>query len=350
MLKIDRTSKSFSLLERKKLSDVGLLERHDIQAMIRNAPEAFCEEMGKGDYVWFVGEEVVPSETVNDRIDLLGVDDEGAVVIFELKRDSHKLHLLQALAYAAMVSKWDQARLVEELRKFNKKGQNFEQAKEELIDALEGLDYESINRRQRVVLIAEDFDYEVLVTAEWLWQQNKIDVRCFRLSLSQDGQNEYLSCTRVYPPPEITDLAIQRRGSANVAWSDWDQALQDVANPAVRDFFKAEIAAGRPNRIKRRYLQFKVGNKTRIRVVVRPESALVYQHGRFDDDEAYWRTRFGTDFRIRVIRHGQRLRFRLATAEQFAAFKDAWESNVSMRGFSAEPEDVEDAEDPESDA
>jgi hypothetical protein len=72
--------------------------------MIRQSPDAFCEELGES--IFFIGEDIAPGNLVADRIDLLGLDADGAAVILEIKRDSSELQLLQALPYAGMIAKW----------------------------------------------------------------------------------------------------------------------------------------------------------------------------------------------------------------------------------------------------
>jgi hypothetical protein len=66
-----------------------------------------------------IGEEVRPADFVDDKIDLLAVDTQGRSVIVELKRGANKLHLLQAITYAAMVSNWPASRIAEEYLKFH---------------------------------------------------------------------------------------------------------------------------------------------------------------------------------------------------------------------------------------
>jgi hypothetical protein len=67
---------------------------------------------------------------------------------------------------------------------------------ETLDEFVEGLSA-AINKSQRIVLIAEDFDYSVLITAEWLYEKYNVDVRCYRLRLSGDQAAEFLTCERV---------------------------------------------------------------------------------------------------------------------------------------------------------
>jgi RecB family endonuclease NucS len=105
VLRLDRSQRTLRRLETRKLQLAGLLERSDLQRMIVTAPGAFCAEIAEE--LLFLGEEVTPTDVVSDRIDILAMDRQGAVVVVELKRGANKLQLLQALSYAAMISEWE---------------------------------------------------------------------------------------------------------------------------------------------------------------------------------------------------------------------------------------------------
>ena len=104
MLKVNRTNQTFSSLDSPSLTNAQFLERADLQECIYNSSDAFFAEIGED--VFVAGKEVAPSKTVQDRIDLLGIDPEGTLVIVELKRGSNKLQMLQAISYAGMVARW----------------------------------------------------------------------------------------------------------------------------------------------------------------------------------------------------------------------------------------------------
>ena len=76
-----------------------ILERADLQRLLRARIDAITDD------VLIVAEEFGAFADAKRRIDLLGIDREGQLVVFELKRTLDGGHLeLQALRYAAMIS------------------------------------------------------------------------------------------------------------------------------------------------------------------------------------------------------------------------------------------------------
>lgn len=191
MLLISKSDRTLNPLDRKTMKEAGYWERRDLEQLICRNPEAFCAELGEP--IRIVGSEVQPSDVVQDRIDLLGVDENGTAVVIELKRDSHRFQLLQALSYAGMIAKWEPTQFIASFKEFNnqwgggspEEKQSSDDLREKLEELLQDGDLTTINREQRVVLIAGEFDYEVLVTCEWLTENYDVDIRCYRLALAQ---------------------------------------------------------------------------------------------------------------------------------------------------------------------
>lgn len=321
MLRVDRQNRTLRRLEPCAITAAGYRERDDLQRMIKSSPEAFFAEMGER--LLLIGEEIRPTDVVDDRIDLLAIDQNGAVVAVELKRSSHKLQLLQALSYAAMISGWDRERLIAAKARFAQQPPADAEADIEQF-LLEGIG--ELNQRQRIILLAESFEYEVLVTAEWLTERHDVDIRCYRFSLCLDDGVEYLACTSVYPPPELTQVAV-RRGARREAppargWSDWDSALRDVENQALVEFFRRELASGVQSALGRRRLVYKVAGG-QFGVSARRRHAYVWQAHRFRDDITYWNDRIGPHVRAEPVEGGRSVRFYLTSDEDFSRFGQA---------------------------
>ncbi|MBX7104574.1 MAG: hypothetical protein K1X57_10870, partial [Gemmataceae bacterium] len=218
MLKIDRLKQTFSRLDSPSLADASISERYDLQEYICNSPDAFFEELGQT--LFFIAKEIQPSDDVEDRIDILALDKEGQAVVLELKRGNHRLQMFQAISYAGMVSGWQPDDFFDCLDA---------ERREKLSDFLE-VEKEEINRRQRIILVAEAFDYSVLVGAEWLTEKFGVDILCCRLSLAKDtaGNAEYLVCSNIFPAPELAQQAVLRGRLRTTnhppKWTDWNAA------------------------------------------------------------------------------------------------------------------------------
>jgi hypothetical protein len=344
MLRIDRTTKTFQPLDQRSFPDVGIRERTDLQQMIKATPEPFFREIGER--LKLVGEELRPTEFVDDRIDLLAVDETGVAVVIELKRGGHKLHLLQAIAYAGMVAKWDSGRFIAERARLTGRAQD---ATEDEFEEFVGGDVASLNHSQRIILLAESFDYEVLVAAEWLNERFNVDVRCARLSLSSDGTNDFLTCSVIFPPPEITEHAVRRgtsRPLTSARWSDWTEALSDSENAALIDFFNRQLANGVQSNLSRRFVTIPVNGRGLFRVSARKNRAYVWQSGRFQDDLAFWKARLSPQSEVTEVADGRRVRFYLTSETDFRHFEEACKTelmSVAIMRAGAHPEDDADA-------
>ena len=324
MLKIDRGRVAFSRLDNRSLDVLKITERYDLQQMIANSPADFFGEIGE--QLLLLGQEIRPSPVVDDRIDLLALDSSGAVVVIELKRGSHKLQLLQSLSYAAMISSWSADELVG--IRVKSTGKSAEDVNAELEDFLLE-EHEAINARQRVILIAEAFDYAVLATAEWLSERHDADIQCHKLVVTIDGENEYVGCVRLYPPSDIGQEAVRRGPRApgqplkSGKWKDWDDAIAAIGNDAVRGFFREEIDAKRDAYLRKRVLRFHYNGRRRWWAAARNDLAYVWQNGRFEDDLDFWRTRLSDLGDVGEVKDSACLRLFLRTPNDFAAFRAA---------------------------
>jgi hypothetical protein len=318
MLKVDRTNQTFRPLDEPSLKDAQLLERSDLQECIYNSSVEFFTEIGEK--VFVVGKEVVPSDTVSDRIDLLGLDAEGTAVIVELKRGTNKLHMLQAISYAGMIARWGPGGFRTLLP---------EEDWEELTESFLDVEPEAINRRQRLLLVAEGFDYALLSGAEWLSELHGVDIRCATVTLTADSQtgDEYLVCDSIFPPPALAEQAVVRGGSSRSSrrpeWETWEDALMEVQNEDLVAFAEEELSDGRKEYLPRRALRYYAGGKRRWNLHCRTQFAYVWQDSRFPGDVDFWESRLSEEAGVKLVKRGECLSFRLWTAEDLEVFREA---------------------------
>lgn len=324
MLKISRNDKKLSRLTTQTLGAAKIQERYDLQEYIFNSPEEFCKELGPEIDLKIIGKEVLPSEEVGDRIDLLALDQDGSVVIIELKRGNDKFQLLQAISYAAMIAKLSEDELLSMAGTRRAEIEDWLRLNAPEVDA----DSFKINQSQRILLVAEAYDYEVLVAAEWLYEKD-VEIDCVRVDLAVDGTAEYLTFVQVFPTPELAEQARKRGKRGRViasAFTTWEAAFSACTSHSAIDFFRASLAEGCEEKLQDRLIVLPVGNKQRFRVRLRDEYALAGQLGRFDEDITFWANRLTPPATIRpILKAGEEayLRLFLRTENDFNAFKKA---------------------------
>src|SRR5205814_567983 len=108
---------------------------------------------------------------VQDRLDVLGLDDTGTLVVAELKRDRAPDTIdMQAIKYAAMVSRFTLDTLAAQHARFlSARGTpcTAEEALALLSEHAEELTLETL-RRPRIVLLASEYPAVVTASAVWL--------------------------------------------------------------------------------------------------------------------------------------------------------------------------------------
>jgi hypothetical protein len=324
MLRIDRNDHKLTRLGIPSFQEAGLAERYDLQKMICSSPSAFFEEVKE--HLLLIGEEVQPSSLVGDRIDLLAIDKAGQIVIIELKRGREKLQMLQAISYAAMIADWPVTDIIRRYAEFSRT--SFEEATQAIEEFLDEGTTECLNRTQRVVLCAEEFDYALLMSAKWLSEKYKVGVRCYRLALAADQQTEYLACSRIFPPPELEDHArrvrMQPAGTSVEEQKTWEGVLAQMTNPDFVEFFRQQLAAGCHNKIYHQQIFFYLGTTCAFSVNARKNYARVVQKRRFDDDIEFWKQKLSDQEEVTPIKDGRQLRFYLKTKADIDTFMSVY--------------------------
>ncbi len=187
-----------------------VLERADLQRLLRARIDVIAEG------VLVVSEEFGAFTDARRRIDLLGVDRDGRLVVFELKRTADGGHLeLRALRYAAMVSVMTFEDLVEHYERYLARVEPAvsEDARSRLAEWLDDVGGEDavLSREVRIVLVSAGFDREITTTVLWLTDIYGLDIRCVRLTPYKVGERLLLDVQQVTPLPEAGELTVQLR-------------------------------------------------------------------------------------------------------------------------------------------
>lgn len=188
-----------------------ILERADLQRLLRARIDTIADD------VLIVAEEFGAFSDARRRIDLLGIDREGRLVVFELKRTLDGGHLeLQALRYAAMISTMTFDDLVGHYENYLAavEPEAADEAQARLANWLDDGDGTVISRQVRIVLVSAGFDREITTTVLWLTDLYGLDIRCVRLTPYRVGDRLLLDVQQVIPLPEASELTIQLQRKA----------------------------------------------------------------------------------------------------------------------------------------
>ena len=188
---------------------LGLRERANIQQAVRKNIRAITP----GIETMVLAEEYGDWVDANRRIDLLCLDEDGCLVVVELKRDNSAHMELQALRYAAMVSAMTFEQAVGAHRKYLKSINSDADPEQSIRDFLEVEKDASLSGKVRIVLAASKFSAEVTTAVLWLNAQG-IDIRCVQVRPHSVDDRILLDIQQVIPLPEAQQYQVALREKA----------------------------------------------------------------------------------------------------------------------------------------
>ncbi|MEX1094409.1 MAG: hypothetical protein WED34_00065 [Planctomycetales bacterium] len=186
-------------------ADARIGERADLQRLLRVQIGIVAED------TLVIAEEFGEWEDSKRRIDLLGLDKNANLVVFELKRTEDGGHMeLQALRYAAMVSTMTFEKAEEMYAGYLRRLGQETDARSAILEFLKWTDGEENPFAQdvRIVLVSAEFSKELTTSVMWLNKQG-LDIRCVRIKPYAHNGSVLIEVQRIIPLPEADDYTIR---------------------------------------------------------------------------------------------------------------------------------------------
>lgn len=195
---------NFEKIEQTQFSCEGILEREHIQDALKKQIEVIAPD------ILIISEEFSEWSDSKRRIDLLGIDTLGNIVVIELKRTETGEHMdLQAIRYASMVSTLTFNRAIEIYSKYLKSINSELNAENELSNFL-GDNIENFASDVRIILVSSDFSKELTTSVMWL-NERDLDIKCYRLIPYRLNQELLIDVQQIIPLPEAESYQVKVR-------------------------------------------------------------------------------------------------------------------------------------------
>ena len=239
IFQLDAANKTLKRLSHKSMAELGLTEPYDLEAWLASAGSGLFDRK----VLWIARQD---RPTGDERSDLLGVDQEGDLLVTELKRGMlAEDAVTQALGYAAEYANLTPDQLAEMYLAHSgkhgntgllSKASSLEDAKTRLSSHV-GTETE-VNEAQILVLVAEDFSPKALAICDYLNNASgdaSFSVECWRYSVFKtvDGL-DYFALEQVLPPPNVRIAIDEKREAA--------KARKYARNPVRIEFMNGLLA------------------------------------------------------------------------------------------------------------
>lgn len=212
---LDVDKNQLALLQRKNLADLQMSEPKHLEAWLASSGSALFNRR----ILWLARQDR-PSD--DQRSDLIGADNQGNLLIAELKRGMvGDDAITQALAYAAeyaRMSAEDLAAMYAEQSEKSGATSLVERAKsvEDAISKLSNhIGKNKLNESQILILVGEDFTSKVLSVCDYLNGSSgeaSFSIECWRYNIFiAEQERHYFVLEQVLPPPSIRQSIDEKR-------------------------------------------------------------------------------------------------------------------------------------------
>jgi len=206
-------------LEETTFSELKMYER-DIEEMLRQNVDMICDDE---ESMLIVGQQVTDER--NKRSDLTAIDNDGDIVLIEIKRDKRDIEgrreafEFQAIRYAASCATIKSTDILvrDVFAPYVEKHKaefpmemgltSSEMAQRLLGDFFDRNGIKSFNEHQRIILIASDFDEQTLSAVAWL-NSNQVDISCYQICPYRLEEQVLLDMKKVLPVVEYEDFYV----------------------------------------------------------------------------------------------------------------------------------------------
>ena len=241
--RLNSSKNDLEVLAGTTLKEQDMSER-ELQTIVRDRADIL--ESG----LFIIDEEYGNWQGSGRRIDLLGLDTTGNLVVVELKRNQSEHMDLQAVRYAAMVANFTFDQLVKAHQAYlGKRGKEEEDALEKIREHLEKnqiVGDQIYTEQPRIILVAGDFEDNKELTTSVLWlNQSGLDIKCVQLRLFKNAAEILVEFSQVIPLPGTEEYIIrirerdaEVRQTQNVRGQDFDgsSAFLDSISTASERF------------------------------------------------------------------------------------------------------------------
>ena len=198
LFRIDPDSRESEAMSEVDFAQLGFQERRDIQEWVAANPGILGEDL------LIIGKEFSGFDRTNERLDLLGGDADGKLVVIELKRDDSGADAhWQAIKYASYLHRVDADRIIEMLAGYAEVSKA--DATNKLLQHLNADDLNGLNNDQRIILVSHRFAPEVTSAALWLNEKAPGDnlITCIQLTPYRDAKTGslYVQANTIIPVP-----------------------------------------------------------------------------------------------------------------------------------------------------